>query len=148
VPQNYDGFPLGTRAGQLPGAMVPGRGKKTALLDTDKFLRLFGKPERLLSCDCERSEDTTLNQALQMITGQLVNKSVSTADNRIGKLLAAGKSNTAILENLYLATLCRLPNEREREVLVARMERAVDRRLALEDILWALLNSKEFLLRQ
>jgi hypothetical protein len=147
VPQNYDGFPLGTRAGQLPGAMVPGRGKKTALLETDKFLRLFGKPERLLSCDCERSEDTTLNQALQMITGQLVNKAVSATDNRIGKLLAAGKSNADILENLYLATLCRLPNKREREVLVARIQRAVDRRLALEDILWALLNSKEFLLR-
>jgi hypothetical protein len=148
VPQMYEGFPLGTRAGQLPGAMVPGRGKKTALLDTDKFLRMFGKPERLLSCDCERSEDTTLNQALQMITGQLVNKSVSAADNRIGKLLAAGKSNGDILEDLYLATLCRLPNQREREVLLARIERALDRRLALEDILWALLNSKEFLLRQ
>jgi hypothetical protein len=146
VQQKFDGFPLGTRATQLPGAMVPGRGKTA--LDSDKFMRLFGKPERLLSCDCERSEDTTLNQALQMITGQLVNKAVAAADNRLGKLLAAGKTNAAILEELYLATLCRLPGDRECEVLLARIERAVDRRQALEDVLWALLNAKEFLLRQ
>jgi hypothetical protein len=146
VPQKFDGFPLGTRAGQLSGAMVPGRGKTA--LDSDKFMRLFGKPERLLSCDCERSEDTTLNQALQMITGQLVNQALSTTNNRIGKLLAAGKTYPEILEELYLATLCRLPNERELTVLLPRIERAVNRREALEDVLWALLNAKEFLLRQ
>jgi hypothetical protein len=146
VPQKFDGFPLGTRAGQLPGAMVPGRGKTA--LESDKFLRLFGKPERLLSCDCERSEDTTLNQALQMITGPLVNKAVAAVDNRIGRLMDAGKTHAEILEELYLATLCRLPNDREREVLLARIDRAVDRRRGLEDVLWALLNAKEFLLRQ
>ena len=141
VPQHFDGQPLGTRAGQLPG--VAAQSKK--LTDAEKFLRLFGKPERLLSCDCERSDNTTLGQALQMITGQLINTAVGDADNRLGKLLAAGKSNADILEEMYLATVCRLPSERERTLLLARIERAADRRAAFEDVLWALLNSKEFL---
>ena len=83
-----------------------------------------------------------------MITGQLINTAVGDADNRLGKLLAAGKSNADILEEMYLATVCRLPSERERTLLLARIERAADRRAAFEDVLWALLNSKEFLLRQ
>jgi hypothetical protein len=146
VSPRFEGFPAGTRAGQLPGVGAQS-GKKIAS-EADKFMRQFGKPERLLSCDCERSEDTTLGQALQMITGQLVNKGVSDADNRLGKLLAAGKSNGTILEELYLATVCRLPNDRETGALLTRIEQAPDRRAALEDVLWALLNSKEFLLRQ
>jgi hypothetical protein len=146
VPAKFDGYPLGTRAGQMPGVVAPPRGKTSS--DGEKFLRLFGKPERLLSCDCERSDDTTLSQALQMIAGNLVNKAVSDANNRLAKLLDAGKSNREVLEVLYLATLCRWPSERERDALLARMERVADRRSGFEDVLWALLNSKEFLLRQ
>jgi hypothetical protein len=146
VAPRFEGFPAGTRAGQLPG--VGAQSTKKVASDADKFMRQFGKPERLLSCDCERSEDTTLGQALQMITGQLVNKGVSEADNRLGKLLAAAKSNRAVIEELYLATLCRPPSERELGAMLARVEQAPDRRGALEDVLWALLNSKEFLLRQ
>jgi hypothetical protein len=130
----------------LPG--VGAQSAKKVTSDADKFMRQFGKPERLLSCDCERSEDTTLGQALQMITGQLVNKGVSEADNRLGKLLAAAKSNAAVIEELYLATLCRPPSQRELAAIQTRVEQAPDRRGALEDVLWALLNSKEFLLRQ
>lgn len=144
VPAKFEGFPAGTRAGQLPG--VAAQAKR--LSDGDKFMRVFGKPERLLSCDCERSEDTTLAQALQMITGTLVQNAVGHADNRLGQMLAAGKATPEIFDSLYLATLARLPSAREREILLPRLERAADRRMALEDLLWALLNSKEFLLRQ
>jgi hypothetical protein len=146
VTQHFEGFPTGTRAGQLPGVGVPvGR---QPLSEADKFMRQFGKPERLLNCDCERSDDATLGQALQMITGQLVNKGVSEPDNRLGQLLGAGKSNAQILEELYLATLCRLPSAHERDILLVRVRQAADRRAAWEDVQWALLNSKEFLLRQ
>jgi hypothetical protein len=146
VAPRFEGFPAGTRAGQLPGTGAQA-GKKVASA-TDKFMRQFGKPERLLSCDCERMADTTLGQALQMITGQLVNKGVSEPDNRLGKALVAGQSNGAVIEELYLATLCRLPSERELGALLTRVEQVADRRAALEDVLWALVNSKEFLLRQ
>lgn len=146
VPVEFDGYPLGLRATQLPGMPIASRRQK--LTEGLKFLRTFGKPERLLNCDCERNDNTTLSQALQFITGPLINKAVSAADNRLGQLLKAGKSNSDILEEFYLAALCRLPADTECSALLARIEAAPDRRAALEDVLWALLNSKEFLLRK
>src|SRR5262249_7111809 len=61
VPVRFDGYPRGTRAEQLADAQVSRRG----ILDTlsARFLKTFGKPDRLLSCECERSDDTTLVQA-------------------------------------------------------------------------------------
>ena len=79
---------------------------------------------------------------------QPTHNAVSAADNRLGKLLKAGKSNADIIEELFLASLCRTPNDRERSALTARIESAADRRSGLEDLLWGLLNSKEFLLRK
>ncbi len=101
-----------------------------------------------MSCDCERSTDTTLAQALQLITGPLVNRAVSTADNRLGDLLKAGRSNREIVEELYLAALCRLPSATEASAILERVDGAADRRAALEDVLWALVNAKEFMLRR
>ncbi len=143
---DFDGYPAGTRAAQLP--CLPGpRRKETPDLGV-KFMRQFGKPERLLSCACERSDNTTLAQALQMMTGPLLTKAIGDPDNRVGKLMKAGKSNTEIVEELFLAALSRLPNDRERSAIIGRVENAADRRNALEDVLAALLNSKEFMLRK
>jgi hypothetical protein len=146
VPVAFDGYPVGLRATQLPGLPIARR--KQSLGDGFKFLRVFGKPERLLNCDCERNDNSTMAQALQFLTGGLVNRAVSEPDNRLGQLVKAGRSNREIVEELFLASLCRLPSEEERAALLARIESAADRRTALEDVLWALLNSKEFLLRK
>lgn len=146
TPLSFDAFPAAVRATQLPALPIPARGER--LDDGIRFLKLFGKPERLLSCDCERSDDATLGQALQLIAGSLINRSVSAEGNRLGRLLDAGTSNRAILEELYLASLCRPPTDSEQAGILPRIEQAQDRRRALEDVLWALLNSKEFLLRK
>ena len=60
----------------------------------------------------------------------------------------SSQATREVIEELFLASLCRLPRDAERAVLLARVERAADRRAALEDLLWALLSSKEFLLRK
>jgi hypothetical protein len=147
VPAKFNGFPLGTRAGQLPGVGAQrARGERPT--DSEKFLYAFGKPVRSLSCECERSDDTTLNQAFQLITGEILNRMLTEEDNRLGKLLASGKATEAIVEELYLATLCRPPSPRERERTLALVKRAKTPRAGLEDALWGLLNAKEFLLRQ
>jgi hypothetical protein len=146
VHASFDGYPAGTRAAQIPS--LPGLERKGSMEPGTKFLRQFGKPERLLACSCERSDNTTLAQALQMMTGPLLTKAIEAPDNRLGKLLKAGKSNSEIVEELFLAALTRLPNDRERSAIVARIENASNRRVALEDVLAALLNSKEFLLRR
>ena len=146
VPATFNGHPAGTRAAQLPS--LPGLDRKASSDVGIKFLRQFGRPERLLACSCERSDNTTLAQALQMMTGPLVHRAVTEPDNRVGKLMKAGKSNADILDELFLAALTRLPNDRERSALVERVASAANRRDALEDVLSALLNSKEFLLRK
>ena len=147
VATDFPGYPSGTRAGQLPG-VAANRGRRRRASDGEKFLTSFGKPIRLLSCECERSEDTTLNQAFQLITGPLVNKMLSASDNRIGRLLAAGEADTEIIEEFYLAALCRPPSATEREAALAMIGRVKDRRAALEDLVWGLVNAKEFLLRR
>jgi hypothetical protein len=110
----------------------------------ERFLRVFGKPERLLSCDCERTTEPTLAQTLLLVSGQLPQRLLSQSErlNRLAKAPAA----TAV-EELYLAALCRKPTDQERADCVKLLENPGDRRLALEDLAWALLGSREFLLR-
>jgi hypothetical protein len=148
VPAKFPGFPAGTRAGQLPGVGPGGRERGKHFNDMEKFMTAFGKPVRSLSCECERSDDTTLNQAFQLITGAMLNKMLSEPDNRLGRLASKGKTTEEILEELYLAALSRPPTPKERIKALELIERAKDRRAALEDVLWGLVNAKEFLLRQ
>jgi hypothetical protein len=110
-------------------------------------LKTFGKPDRLLACECERSDATTLAQAFQMISGESVRAKLELRANRIGKRLDSGASDSTVLEEIYLAALCRLPAAAERAALLAHVSQAHDRRQGWEDVLWAVLNSKEFLLR-
>ena len=134
--QRFPGSPRQTRAVQLPGVAMGG-----------DFLKSFGKPERLLTCECERSEATTLAQAFQLINGEAVRKTLTAQNNRIGQAISAGTSDPALLEELYLAAVAREPTVEERQVHLSYVARTPDRRRAWEDVAWAILNSKEFLLR-
>jgi hypothetical protein len=147
VPVKFNDFPLGMRAAQLPGVR-PERQRDRRPTDGEQFLRRFGKPERLLSCACERSDDTTLEQAFQLLTGGVVNKLLNAPDNRLGRLLALGRSNREIIEEFYLASLGRVPTPEELDSSCTFVERSGNRRAALEDCLWGLVNAKEFLLRR
>jgi hypothetical protein len=146
VSPTFPGFPAGTRAGQLPAVPLGRRGRLVG--EGPRFLAVFGKPARLLNCECERSEDTTLAQAFQLITGPTLNGLLGEPDNRLGRLLASGRPIPEVIDELYLAALCRRPHTEERRRASELVERARDRRAALEDVLWGLLNAKEFLLRR
>jgi Protein of unknown function (DUF1553) len=147
VTPSFPGQPSGTRAVQLPGVSA-NRERRQRASDGERFLTSFGKPIRLLSCECERSDDTTLNQAFQLITGPLVNNMLSKEDNRIGRLLSEGKTDSEIIEDLYLAALCRPPSLKEKQASLVMIGRAKDQRVVLEDLAWGLVNAKEFLLRR
>ena len=146
VPIRFEGKPLGIRAIQLPGVQLASRRGRTG--NAERFMKTFGKPDRLLSCECERSDDVTVPQSLQMLSGELVMKLLEAPDNRIGKGLDAGLSDEAIVNDLFVAALCREPTRAERERAGALLAKANNRRKALEDIAWAVLNSKEFLVRR
>jgi hypothetical protein len=109
---------------------------------------VFGKPDRLLTCECERSSDTTLAQAFQLLNGPLVRGALEHPENRIGRLIGSGASDLEVLNELYLAALSRMPTPSERDAVLAHLSRRKDdRRKAWEDAAWAVLNSKEVLLR-
>jgi hypothetical protein len=148
VPTEFSGYEKGTRATQISGvrAVSPRVGGKPTL--ADQFLITFGKPARLLVCECERSSDTTLGQAFQLISGPESATLLSTEDNRIGKLIDAGDSDGQVIEELYWFALSRPPSDREMVALVHHVKSAEDHRKGLEDVAWALLNSKEFVLRK
>lgn len=145
VPPKFNGYPAGVRAGEVPG-VLPARARGGPSMD-DHFLTVFGKPPRLLSCECERSTGTTLGQAFQMISGPLVNELLARDEGRIARLVAEGRTADEQVEELFWTALVRPPSAEERASTVEFLGQATDRRKALEDIAWGLVNAKEFVLR-
>ena len=135
APERFPGMPPGMRAIQLPHNQV-----------RSEFLDLFGRPARDVTCECERNQDTSMSQALYLVnTNHMEGKLRSGA--RIQRLIKAGASNEQIIEELYLAALARRPTEQEFQAALAYVEQAgpKQRVQALQDVLWAILNTKEFL---
>ena len=145
VPAEFAGYPTGMRAGQMPGVRVD---RPTRPRAADQFLVTFGKPSRLLVCECERSGETTLGQAFQLISGPETARLLSDSRNRIAKQIESCQSDAQVIEDLYWAALTRPPSDHEMTALLDHVRTAPDRRKGLEDVAWALLNSKEFVLRK
>jgi Protein of unknown function (DUF1553) len=110
-----------------------------------EFLEAFGQPKRETACQCERASEPSLSQALQLLNGPAVQRRLTDDKNRLRRLVAEGKADPAIIEECYLAAYCRKPTEAEAAKALAYVTAHVDRNQALEDVLWAILNSKEFI---
>ena len=134
VPEKFKGAPAGTRAISL--AEPP---------SDHYFLKIFGQPQREMACQCERSNESNLSQALQMINGPVVHNKLRDDKGRINQMIVAKKSDDEIIATLYLAALSRQPAAAELDAAKKHIAASKDRRLALEDVGWAILNSKEFL---
>ena len=135
-PTVFKDKPAGTRALQLSDVNVE-----------HYFLRTFGRPERILTCECERSNEPSMVQVLHLMNGDTVNAKLEAKGNRIDQALAAGTPDAEIVDDAYLSALMRFPTEAEKsgvlQVLAATP--AAERRTALEDFYWSLLTSREFL---
>jgi hypothetical protein len=134
VPEEFASVPLGTRATQLP---EPPR--------NHEFLKAFGQPQREMACECERTNESNLSQALQMINGPTVHEKLRSGEGRIARLLDEGQSDEQIVAEFYLAALSRPPTTAEWQAACNHLQASEDRRTGLEDICWAVLNTKEFL---
>ncbi|MBI4658163.1 MAG: DUF1553 domain-containing protein [Verrucomicrobia bacterium] len=131
-----DKYPLGFRALQLPDTRI-----------ASYFLRSFGRPDREKTCECERTSEPTMAQALHVSNGDTINQKLSAKGNRIEKLLAEKTSSEKIIEEAYLSALCRFPTEVEKTKLLGILKEIgeKDQRPLVEDLYWALLSSREFL---
>ncbi|HVA46068.1 MAG TPA: DUF1549 domain-containing protein [Pirellulales bacterium] len=108
------------------------------------FLDTFDRPRRVTGCECERTTGATLGQVLLLSNSDEVENKIASGDGVIARLLAEKKPPAEIIDELYLGALSRLPTEAERTKAAAFVVAEKDPRPALEDVLWTLLNSKEF----
>ena len=110
APTTFNGHPNGTRALQLVDAA------------TDSyFLNVFGRPERLITCECERSNEPSMSQVLHIANGDTLNAKIEAKHNRIERMLRAHADDRAIVEDLYLAALARKPLPDEEGRLTAAL---------------------------
>jgi hypothetical protein len=129
----FQGLPLGARAVQLADG-----GASTY------FLTTFGRATRETPCSCEVKMEPTLSQALHLMNGDTVNAKIQQG-GVVPRLLAQTKFPEERVTNLYVRTLARKPTKAELEKLMPRFAPGSNSQQALEDLFWALLNSREFL---
>ena len=132
-PEVFPGYPPGTRAIELWDNRLP-----------SYFLEIFGRPERTSPCECGRSSEPTMSQALHLMNAPEIETRISSPTGRIARLVNAGLEPTAIVEDLCLTTLGRHANGSDREI-AEKLFQSANRQQAAEDYLWSLLNSYEFL---
>src|SRR5262245_43187318 len=135
------------RAGELPGVAAV-RDRDNPPTYADQFLKTFGKPPRLQACECERTGEPTLNQAFQLVSGPLVNDLLSRRSNRLGQLIDSGRPTVEIADELFWTALSRPPSVDELRNSAALVDSTGERRSHVEDLLWGLINSNDFLLRR
>ncbi len=145
---SFGGHPTGMRANQIPGVRRVRRREHDEQGGGDRFLRMFGKPDRLLACECERSNETTLSQVFMLVGGDSLNERLERSGNRLDRLAKSDKPDTEIINELYWTALCRPPSDEELKAAADLCNETQDRFVALQDIAWALLNSKEFIYRR
>ncbi len=106
--------------------------------------RVFGRPARASSCDCERSSDPALTQTLFLMADDTLYARINQGDNRLKQILADHKDDNEALDEVFLGAVARFPTDKEREKFAAYRESHKDRRAAFGDALWALVNTREF----
>ncbi len=143
----FNGYARGVRAGQLAGIQRV-RWREKSPSDDDRFLVVFGKPQRLMSCECERSDDTTLSQAFNLINGSALQRRLQDRQNCFSQWIDAGWDNGRVIDELFWAALSRPPTPIELQTALHHLDATDSRREALVDLAWALVNAKEFLFRQ
>ncbi len=143
---SFEGYDRPMRAAQVPGIRAVYRPKRPTPGDT--FLHLFGKPPRLTDSDTERVNDTSLAQVFELTSGATLNSLLTAPDNALSRLLHSGTSDAALIRELYWMLLTREPTAAELQAATDHLAKSDNRRAAAEDLAWALLNAKEFILRK
>ena len=135
VPEKFNGWPLGVRSIHVWDNRMP-----------SYFFRIFGRPVRATVCECERSNEPSISQALHLLNSPEVNEKISHRQGVARRLAEGSLTPEQLADEIYLGTVSRFPTKEERALMQTAFEAAgSDRRQAIEDMLWAVLNTKEFL---
>jgi hypothetical protein len=113
--------------------------------DGSGFLELFGRSRRENACECERSEETNVGMVLNLLTGPTVNDRLTNPNGRVARAVAANLPPKQVVEEFYLAALSRRPNAKEEAAALKLMAGAPNLKEGAEDLMWSLLNMKEFM---
>jgi hypothetical protein len=117
---------------------------RVASPDLARVFRILGRPERTLICDCERPKTSGLPQTLFLMTDRgLLAKLKS---GRVARLAASDACNAEAVDELFLATLSRPPSQDEARAALSHLKSIPDRVQGFADLLWALINTREFVL--
>ena len=134
-PEAFNGWPSGYRAVQVWDNRMP-----------SYFLRIFGRPVRASVCECERSSEPSVSQALHLLNSPEILAKIESPQGRARRLANSDLEPAALVDELFLATLARKPTEDERAFVTPLLSgTGLARRAAIEDLLWALVNDKDFL---
>lgn len=135
-PTNFGPIPMGTRAVQLPDNGF-----------NSYFLTVFGRPESSSACECERSSEANLAQSLHLLNSSEIQGKLTNGGGRAATLSQdKNRDHAAKIRELYLLAFSRPPQPDESAVALAHIEKHKDApQRAYEDIVWALINTKEFL---
>ena len=109
------------------------------------FLDVFDRPPRSSACECARSTGASLSQVLHLSFAPDIERKVSAGGGRVAKLVEKKTTSEQAVEELYLTAFARMPTAAERQEVVGYLSRQTDYRKGLEDVAWALLNSREFM---
>lgn len=132
-----DFYPIGTRAIQLYDSAV-----------SNYFLKTFGRNQRRITCECERSDEPSVVQVLHLSNGSTLNEKLAHPNAILSQWLAdPAMTLERMVDRAYLMALSRSPSSAERQALVSELQaiEGDERRKGLEDLLWGLLTSREFL---
>ena len=134
-PTRFAGMPPGVRAVALPDTGF-----------ASYFLNVFGRPQSSTACECERTQQANLSQSLHLLNSEEIQSKLA-ADTGTAATLAAddGRSVREKVQTLYRMALSRMPTDDEIKTTLSYLAARDDKRQAFEDLVWSLINSKEFL---
>jgi hypothetical protein len=133
VPEQFPGQPVGTRSIETWDNRLP-----------SYFLDTFGRSLRQSPCECGKSDAPTMSQALHLMNAPEIEARIGSPNGRCATLAASSRSQDDILNEISLAALARMPNEKE-AAAARELFQTTSRRTATEDVLWMVLNSYDFL---
>jgi hypothetical protein len=113
---------------------------------TSYFLDVFGRPQRISSCECERVTEANLAQTLHLLNSEEIQRRLSQSGGRADMLGRDPRPDEEKIDELFLWAFARTPTEDQRKLVLDHLAtHDKDRKVAYENVLWALLNTKEFL---